>query len=255
MEAAFGISKLPPLRSNTQQLMSRQKQSELEILYEDNHIIAVNKEIGQLVQGDQTGDTPLSELVKDYIKKKYKKPGDVFLGIPHRIDRPVSGVVIFARTSKALTRLNKMFQEKGELFDKIYWAIVEDLPRENEERLIHYIKRNQEKNKSHVYDTDKRGGKKAILDYSLVTKSKKYFLLEIKLHTGRHHQIRAQLSKIGCPIKGDLKYGSPRSNKGGGIGLHARSLGFEHPIKKEYLKIVAPTPRETLWKAFEELVD
>ena len=202
----------------------------LEVLYEDNHIIAVNKKISDIVQADKTGDTPLSEEVKAYIKKKYNKPGDVFLGIPHRVDRPVSGVVIFARTSKALTRLNKMFQEHEKEITKIYWAIVGNLPEEDHAILTHYLVRDTEKNKSHAYNQPKSGSKEAKLEYKLLGSSQRYYLLEVKLYTGRHHQIRCQLAKIGCPIKGDLKYGFPRSNENGGICLHARSISFKHPV-------------------------
>ena len=228
----------------------------LEILYEDNHIIAINKRCGDIVQGDQTGDEPLSEKVKVYIKRKYNKPGDVYLGVPHRIDRPVSGVVIFAKTSKALTRLNKMFQQKADQIDKIYWAVVQNCPRVEEETLTHYLLRNQEKNRTNVFEKQKKGAKEAILDYKLLTRSQKYFLLEVKLHTGRHHQIRAQLSKVGMPIRGDLKYGAPRSKNGGGIGLHAREIGFVHPVKQEPIRIKAPVPQDdNLWREFEKLVE
>ena len=224
----------------------------LEVLYEDNHIIAVNKKISDIVQADKTGDVPLSDEVKAYIKQKYNKPGDVYLGIPHRIDRPVSGVVIFARTSKALTRLNKMFQEHEKEITKIYWAIVGNLPQEDHAVLTHYLVRNAEKNKSHAYNQPKAGAKEAKLEYKLLGSSQKYYLLEIKLYTGRHHQIRCQLAKIGCPIKGDLKYGAERSNKDGGISLHSRSAEFIHPVSKELIKIVAPVPDDNLWKGISE---
>ncbi|MCC8173348.1 MAG: RluA family pseudouridine synthase [Odoribacter sp.] len=227
----------------------------LEILYEDNHIIAVNKKTSDIVQLDKTEDKPLSEEVKEYIKKKYNKPGAVFLGVPHRIDRPVSGVVIFARTSKALTRLNKMFQDHDESLTKTYWAIVGNLPPEDSGLLKHYLVRNGEKNKTYAYDKEKKGGKEARLEYKLIGRSQRYYLLEINLLTGRHHQIRCQLAKIGCPIKGDLKYGFPRSNEGGGISLHAREISFIHPVTKERISIVAPTPKnDTLWKAFSEFL-
>lgn len=223
----------------------------LEILYEDNHIIAVNKKNSDIVQADKTGDEPLSEQVKAYIKKKYSKPGDVFLGIPHRVDRPVSGVVLFAKTSKALTRLNKMFQEHDNEITKIYWAIVSELPQEDEARLVHYLVRDTEKNKSSGLHPPSSGAKEAILEYKLINGSQNYFLLEVKLCTGRHHQIRCQLAKIGCPIKGDLKYGSPRSNPGGGISLHARSISFMHPVKQEMITITATPPLEdNLWSFF-----
>ena len=225
----------------------------LEILYEDNHIIAVNKKVSDIVQADKTGDVPLVEEVKAYIKKKYNKPGDVFLGVPHRVDRPVSGVVIFARTSKALTRLNKMFQEKEREITKIYWAIVGNLPEEDHAILTHYLVRDTEKNKSHAYNQPKSGSKEAVLEYKLLGSSQRYYLLEVKLYTGRHHQIRCQLAKIGCPIKGDLKYGFPRSNEGGGISLHARSISFKHPVTQETITITANPPKEdTLWKVFRE---
>ncbi|MDE6877919.1 MAG: RluA family pseudouridine synthase [Odoribacter sp.] len=223
----------------------------LEVLYEDNHIIAVNKKISDIVQADKTGDQPLSEEVKAYIKKKYNKPGDVFLGVPHRIDRPVSGVVLFARTSKALTRLNKMFQEHDEEIQKTYWAIVGTLPPEDSGHLEHYMIRDSEKNKSYAYEKEKKGSKKAILEYKLIGRSQRYYLLEIKLLTGRHHQIRCQLAKIGCPIKGDLKYGFARSNEGGGISLHAREITFRHPVSQEMVTINATPPlHDTLWKEF-----
>lgn len=224
------------------------------ILYEDNHIIAVNKKNGELVQGDQTGDETLADKVKAYIKEKYNKAGDVFLGIPHRIDRPVSGVVIYARTSKALTRLNKMFQEK-DAFSKIYWAIVESIPPEDSGRLEHYIRRNPKQNKSYAATTDKKDAKFSNLDYSLKGCTQNYYLLEVKLHTGRHHQIRCQLSTIGCPIRGDLKYGAKRSIEKGGIGLHAREISFVHPVKQEPIRIIAPTPKhDVLWQEMEQIM-
>ena len=233
--------------------MAREK---LEILFEDNHIIAVNKKCKDIVQGDKTGDEPLSEKVKAYIKNKYDKPGDVYLGVPHRIDRPVSGVVVFAKTGKALTRLNKMFQQKGDEINKIYWAIVRDCPRVEEERLTHYLLRNEEKNRTNVFDKPKGKAKEATMEYRLLTRSQKYFLLEVKLFTGRHHQIRAQLAKIGLPIRGDLKYGAPRSKAGGGIGLHAREISFIHPVKLEPITIKAPVPKDdNLWKEFEKMVE
>lgn len=223
----------------------------LEVLYEDNHIIAVNKKNSDIVQADKTGDTPLSEDVKAYIKKKYNKPGDVYLGVPHRIDRPVSGVVIFARTSKALTRLNKMFQEHEREMTKIYWAIVGNLPSEDQAILTHYLVRDAEKNKTHAYNQPKGNTQEAILEYKLLGSSQRYYLLEVKLYTGRHHQIRCQLAKIGCPIKGDLKYGFPRSNEDGGISLHARSISFKHPVTQEEMTITAKPPlNDSLWKVF-----
>lgn len=227
----------------------------LEVLYEDNHIIAINKQCGDIVQGDKSGDEPLGEKVKAYIKKKYDKPGDVFLGVPHRIDRPVSGVVLFAKTSKALTRLSIMFQKKEEEINKIYWAIVSSCPRLEEETLTHYLLKNQEKNRTNAFDREKKGAKESTLEYKLLTRSQKYFMLEVKLHTGRHHQIRAQLAKIGVPIRGDLKYGAARSKSGGGIGLHAREISFIHPVKLEPIKIVAPVPNsDNLFKEFQNLV-
>ena len=225
----------------------------LEVLYEDNHIIAVNKKISDIVQADKTGDVPLSDEVKAYIKQKYNKPGDVYLGIPHRIDRPVSGVVIFARTSKALTRLNKMFQEHEKEITKIYWAIVGNLPQEDHAVLTHYLVRNAEKNKSHAYNQPKAGAKEAKLEYKLLGSSQKYYLLEIKLYTGRHHQIRCQLAKIGCPIKGDLKYGDKRSNPDGSISLTARRIRFVHPVSGEVIDVTAPLPADPLWQAFSNI--
>ncbi len=220
------------------------------VLYEDNHIIAVNKTNSQIVQGDKTGDTPLVELVKNYIKEKYNKPGEVFLGVTHRLDRPVSGVVLFARTSKALTRLNNMFRDKE--IKKTYRAIVKNKPREPEARLEHYLVRNEKQNKSYAYDTEKPNSKKSVLQYRTIAHSDNYYLLEIELETGRHHQIRCQLAKIGSPIKGDLKYGFPRSNPNGGISLHARSVEFIHPVSNQPIKILAPLPdSEKLWKEFK----
>lgn len=225
----------------------------LDILYEDNHIIAVNKTNSDIVQADKTGDTPLSEEVKAYIKQKYNKPGEVFLGVPHRVDRPVSGVVIFARTSKALTRLNRMFQEHEKEFTKIYWAIVGRLPENDHAILTHYLIKDTEKNKSYAYTRPRAGAKEARLEYRLAASSKRYYLLEVKLLTGRHHQIRCQLAKIGCPIKGDIKYGFPRSNEDGGISLHARSISFRHPVSREMLTITAKPPLDDpLWKLFYE---
>ncbi len=225
----------------------------MEILYEDNHIIAVNKTNSEIVQGDKTGDDALCDKVKEYIKRKYNKPGDVYLGVVHRIDRPVSGVVIFARTSKAATRLSKMFQDKE--VKKTYWAIVKNLPDNDEGRLVHYMIKNQEKNRSSAYDSPKKNSKEAILNYKLVSSSANYHLLEVDLETGRHHQIRCQLSKIDCPIRGDLKYGAQRSLKGGGINLHARKIEFLHPVKKEKIVITAPVPKEeNLWSEFANVM-
>jgi len=227
----------------------------LEILYEDNHIIAVNKRCREIVQGDKSGDEPLSDKVKQYIKEKYNKEGDVYLGLPHRIDRPVSGVVIFARTSKALVRLNEMFQKREEEISKIYWAIVTKCPPLEEDTLTHYLVKNNEKNRTNAHIKQRTGTKKAVLDYKLMTRSQKYFMLEVKLHTGRHHQIRAQLAKIDCPIKGDLKYGSAHPNKNKGINLHARKLEFIHPVKKEKITIIAPVPLDdNLWREFQMIL-
>jgi 23S rRNA pseudouridine1911/1915/1917 synthase len=212
----------------------------MEVIYEDNHIIAVNKSNSEIVQGDKTGDTPLSETVKQWIKEKYAKPGNVFLGVPHRLDRPVTGIVLFARTSKALERLNDMFRQSE--VKKTYWAIVKNCPEKPEAELVHYLTRNETKNKSFASNTEKPGSKRAVLSYRLIGRSDNYFLLEIDLKTGRHHQIRCQLSAIGCPIKGDLKYGAPRSNPDGGISLHARRVKFVHPVSKKEIEIEAPTP-------------
>jgi len=218
----------------------------MEVLYEDNHLIAVNKTCSEIVQGDKTGDEPLSETLKRWLKEKYRKPGNVFLGVTHRLDRPVSGIVLFAKTSKALTRLNEMFREGT--IQKTYWAIVKNTPKEPEAELVHYIVRNEKQNKSYAYDSERPNSKKAILSYRLLTHSDNYCLLEINLKTGRHHQIRCQLAKIGCPIKGDLKYGFPRSNKDGGISLHAREISFVHPVSKEPITIQAEVPDDILWK-------
>lgn len=226
------------------------KVSSLQVLYEDNHIIAVNKGSSDIVQGDKTGDTPLSEVVKAYLKQKYNKPGEVFLGVVHRLDRPVSGVLLFARTSKALARLNDMFRNRE--VTKTYWAVVKEKPQTPEGRLEHYLIRNEKQNKSKAYDMPRSGAKLAVLTYRLLVQSDVYNLLEVSLETGRHHQIRSQLAHIGCPIKGDLKYGFPRSNAHGGISLHARSLDFVHPVSKKALHITAPVPQDdALWRFFE----
>jgi len=219
-----------------------------EILYEDNHIIAVYKRSSDLAQGDKTGDAPLDIEIKKYLAEKYKKTGEVFLGVVHRLDRPVSGVMLFARTSKALTRLNEMFRTK--LVKKTYLAIVKERPPEEAATITHYLKKNEVQNKSYVYDTEVKGSKEASMTYRLIGRSEKYYLLEIELHSGRHHQIRAQLAKIGCPIKGDLKYGFPRSNDDGGISLFARRLEFIHPVKKEPVTIIAHFPEGDIWPAF-----
>lgn len=233
----------------------KKSNTDIEIIYEDNHIIAVNKNNNDIVQGDKTGDIPLSDKVKAYIKRKYNKPGDVYLGIPHRIDRPVSGIVLFARTSKALERLNLMFRNEGNLIKKTYWAIVGEMPEEDSAELKHYLIKDSERNKSTAYNKAKNGAKESVLTYSMIGCSNKYYFLEVNLKTGRHHQIRCQLAKIGCPIKGDLKYGFPRSNKGGGISLHARSVSFIHPVKKEEVTIIARPPKdEPLWAILEEAI-
>lgn len=218
------------------------------VLYEDNHLIIVNKQTGEIVQGDKTGDTPLSDIVKDWLKEKHNKPGNVYLGVVHRLDRPVSGVVLFAKTSKALPRLNKMFAEHDKV-SKTYWAIVQNRPEAPQGTLTHWLTRNEKNNTARAYDHEVPGSKKAVLDYKLIASSERYHLLEVHLHTGRHHQIRCQLAKMGCPIKGDLKYGSPRSNPDGSISLHARNLTLEHPVSHESISITAPVPNEKLWLA------
>lgn len=227
----------------------------MEVLYEDNHIIAVNKTCNEIVQGDKTGDTPLSEIVKAYIKDKYNKPGEVFLGVTHRLDRPTSGVVLFARTSKALTRLNEMFKSHEQI-RKTYWAIVQGTPKVPEARLENYLIRNEAQNKSYISTPPKpssqgrdKDAKLAVLTYKTLVKGDHYTLLEVNLETGRHHQIRCQLAAIGCPVKGDLKYGAKRSNPDGGICLHARQIEFIHPVSKEEICITAPVPDDALWRA------
>ena len=228
----------------------------MQVVYEDNHIIIVNKQSGEIVQGDKTGDRPLSDIVKQYIKEKYQKPGEVFLGVVHRLDRPVSGLVVFARTSKALSRLNKMFAE-GEVH-KTYWAIVPSRKEEGGKRkeitdewhtLEHWLVRNEKQNKSYAYDHERPNAKKAILKYREIGRSDNYTLLEVNLMTGRHHQIRCQLAAMGCPIKGDLKYGAPRSNPDGSISLMARRVEFIHPVSKAPIVVEAPVPNDTLWQA------
>ncbi len=217
----------------------------LQVLFEDNHIIVVNKRPGDIVQGDKTGDKPLSEVVKSYLKEKYNKPGDAYLGVVHRLDRPTSGIVLFSKTSKALPRLNKLFQKKEA--QKTYWAIVKNAPPKKSNTLVHFLKRNPKQNKSYAHIKEVPDSKEAILDYRMLKELDNYFLLEVDLHTGRHHQIRSQLSAIGSPIKGDLKYGFDRSNKDASIHLHARELKFIHPVKKEEIHIIAPPPDEVLW--------
>ncbi len=227
------------------------------VLYEDNHIIAVNKTCNEIVQGDKTGDRPLSELVKAYIKEKYHKPGEVFLGVTHRLDRPTSGVVLFARTSKALVRLNEMFKSHEQI-RKTYWAITHSSPQPAEGRLENYIVRNEQQNKSYIARLDKSGqpidkeAKRAVLTYKTIAYGDHYTLVAINLETGRHHQIRCQLAAIGCPIKGDLKYGAKRSNPDGGISLHARQVEFIHPVSKQPIIITAPVPDDNLWHALEQ---
>ncbi len=219
----------------------------LKVLHEDNHIIIVNKRPGDIVQGDKTGDKPLSEVVKSYLKEKYNKPGNVYLGVVHRLDRPTSGIVVFSKTSKALPRLNKLFQDKKA--KKTYWAVVKNPPPNEEGELVHYMKRNSKQNKSYAHIKEVPESKKAILDYRLLKKLDNYYLLEIDLHTGRHHQIRSQLSSIGSPIKGDLKYGFDRSNKDASIHLHSRELKFIHQVSKESIRIVAPPPSDPIWNS------
>lgn len=219
----------------------------LQVLHEDNHIIVVNKRVGDIVQGDKTGDKPLSDVVKEYIKEKYDKPGEVFLGVVHRLDRPTTGIVVFARTSKALTRLNELFKNRET--HKTYWAVVKNKPAEPSAKLVHYLKRNEKNNTSKAHLKEVPDSKIASLDYKIIRELNNYFALEINLHTGRHHQIRAQLTAIGSPIKGDLKYGADRSNPDGGIHLHARKLTFIHPVTKESLEIIAHVPNDPIWKA------
>lgn len=221
------------------------------VLYEDNHIIAVNKTCNEIVQGDKTGDTPLSEMVKAYIKEKYHKPGEVFLGVTHRLDRPTSGVVLFARTSKALTRLNEMFKSHEQI-KKTYWAIVQGVPKQPEARLENWLIKNESQNKSYIAKPHAKDAKQAILNYRTLVRGENYALLEINLETGRHHQIRCQLAAIGCPVKGDLKYGAKRSNPDGGICLHARKIEFIHPVSKENICITAPVPDDALWRTLTQ---
>ena len=219
----------------------------MQVLYEDNHIIIVHKSSGEIVQGDKTGDTPLSDIVKAYIKEKYAKPGNVFVGVVHRLDRPVAGIVVFAKTSKALSRLNTMFS-KGEVH-KTYWAITANMPKEEQGTLVNWLVRNEKQNKSYAYDKEVPKSKKAILNYRLISKSERYALLEVALLTGRHHQIRCQLAHMGCVIKGDLKYGAPRSNPDASISLLARRIEFIHPVSKEPIVVEAPLPDDNLWRA------
>ena len=221
----------------------------LEILYEDNHVIVVNKKSSDIVQGDKTGDATLPDAIKSYLKEKYNKPGNVFCGVVHRLDRPTSGAVIFARTSKALERLNKQFREKET--DKVYWAIVDKKPESRTGKLVHYLRKNENQNKSYVTNESSAGAKQAVLNYTYLRSSDKFHLLEIALETGRHHQIRVQLATINCHIKGDLKYGAKRSNEDGSICLHARKISFTHPTTNQLIEVIAPLPPDTLWQFFE----
>ncbi|MDG1334417.1 MAG: RNA pseudouridine synthase [Crocinitomicaceae bacterium] len=226
------------------------KSDNIQILHLDNHTIVVNKRSGDIVQGDKTGDKPLPEEIKEYLKKKFNKPGNVFCGVVHRLDRPTTGALVFARTSKGLSRLNEQFRQG--VPKKTYWAIVEKMPAQKNGRLEHYLKKNERQNKSYAHDKEVSGSKKAVLEYKWLASSDKYHLLEVQLETGRHHQIRCQLGQIGCIIKGDLKYGAKRSNKDGSICLHARKLSFEHPTSKELIAVEAPVPNDPLWKFFEK---
>ena len=225
----------------------------LEVLYEDNHVIVVNKKPSDIVQGDKTGDITLPDLIKEYLKEKYDKPGNVFCGVVHRLDRPTSGVVVFAKTSKALSRLNEQFREKET--NKIYWAVVVNKPQKNTSRLENFLRKNEKQNKSYVVKDNTKDAKKAILNYKLLCSSDKYHLLEVTLETGRHHQIRTQLANIGCIIKGDLKYGAKRSNPDNSIHLHARQLTFTHPTTKELITVVAPVTSDSLWQWFQEKIN
>lgn len=219
----------------------------LDVLFEDNHLIVINKQSGDIIQGDKTGDKPLSDIVKEYIKDKYNKPSNVFLGVVHRLDRPTTGVVVFAKTSKALERFNKMLRDKT--VNKTYWAVVKNKPKKDCDTLIGFLKKNPKNNKSTSYSSEIKGSKKAILHYKILKSLTNYHLLEVDLETGRHHQIRCQLASIGSPIKGDLKYGFNRSNKDASIHLHAHKIEFTHPVSKEFISIIAATPKETIWKA------
>ncbi|MCL2682677.1 MAG: RluA family pseudouridine synthase [Bacteroidales bacterium] len=218
----------------------------MDILYEDNHLIAINKRPGEIVQGDKTGDVCIVDEVKAFLKKRDNKPGNVFVGLPHRLDRPTSGVLLLTKTDKALARINKLIHDRE--FHKTYWVIVRNKPPKDSDRLVHWLQKNEKQNKSFASNVEKSGWLKAELEYTVIASSDNYYLLEIKLFTGRHHQIRVQLAEIGCPIRGDLKYGFERSNRDGSISLHARALEFIHPIKNEPLKIVAPAPKENLWQ-------
>lgn len=229
------------------------QENKLEILFEDNHLIAINKQCGDIVQGDKTGDKTIGDDIKAYLKEKYNKPGNVFLGVTHRLDRPTSGVLLFARTSKALARMNELFRNDGSI-SKTYWAVVDIRPEPAVGTLEHWLVRNEKQNKSLAYPIEQKESKKASLSYRYIASSDRFHLLEIELHTGRHHQIRAQLAAIGLHIKGDLKYGFPRSNKDGGIHLHARTIKFTHPVTQELMMITAPVPNDPVWKYFEKSV-
>lgn len=223
-----------------------------QVLYEDNHLIILNKLSSQIIQGDKTGDIPLGELIKVYLKEKYNKPGDVYVGVVHRLDRPVSGCIIYAKTEKANKRMSRLFSKRE--ISKIYWAIVRNKPEKDSDHLINFLKKNEQQNKTYVFDKEIEGSYKAELKYRTLASSNNYHLLEVELLTGKHHQIRAQLSSIGCPIKGDVKYGALRPNKNISISLHARSINFIHPVSKETIKIIAPVPEETLWQHFENII-
>lgn len=218
------------------------------VLYEDNHLLIINKKPSEIVQGDKTGDVPLSETVKEYLRVKYNKPGNVYIGVVHRVDRPVSGCVIFAKTDKALSRMNKLIHDRQ--IRKFYWVVVKNKPPKDTDRIIHYLLKNEKQNKSYSVKPDAKGALKAELEYNVIGKSDNYFLLEVELFTGRHHQIRAQLAEIGCPVKGDLKYGFPRSNPDASIHLHARKVEFIHPVKNEKVSVIALPPDESVWNYF-----
>ena len=223
----------------------------MEVVYEDNHIIVVNKQPGEIVQGDKTGDRPMSEMLKEWLKEKYAKPGNVFCGVVHRLDRPVGGLVIFAKTGKGLTRMNELFRNGG--VKKTYWAITKNMPPEQEGTLAHYITTRERINKSYASPTPRKGAVKAVLKYRVIASSERYHLLEINLLTGRKHQIRVQLSAIGCPVKGDLKYGAERSNPDGSISLLARRIEFDHPVSKQHIDLTAPLPDDRLWQALGQI--
>jgi 23S rRNA pseudouridine1911/1915/1917 synthase len=232
--------------------MSIQENIAARVLYEDNHLIIINKKPSEIVQGDKTGDVPLSETVKEYLKVKYSKPGKVYIGVVHRVDRPVSGCVIFAKTDKALSRMNKLIQDRQ--ISKIYWAVVKNKPPKNSDHLVHFLLKNEKQNKSYSVRSDAKGALKAEMEYKVIGSSDNYFLLEVELFTGRHHQIRAQLAEIGCAIKGDLKYGAPRSNPDASIHLHARKVEFVHPVKQEKISVTAPPPDEAIWNYFVSVI-